>query len=628
MHARLQSKPAAHAQDGYKPPTGADARVAQRLAPSTPGSGRHALAAPESVADFAQSYASGLARAAAAPGLPDGLKRGIETLSGISFDDVRVHRNSARPAQLQALAHTQGSDIHLGPGQERHLPHEAWHVVQQKQGRVRPTMRLGGTMINDDAGLEREADTMGSRALRMPRRDAAPRYAAPQAQNWGGASTPDVAQCVTVNVRRGQKMIQDQPPGNMAGKEFAWDSKFDLEVVGNTIVVTIKIKAAISAQQFQQVWADQVARQWSERFAVKYDGETYPIVVKLVQVDNGHHYAIDVVNSDSVYGHGNRAHFGTQNMTKWGAHDVTNVSHEVGHMLGNPDEYGEIEANGRTVNYLAKPSDTIMGKPANNPVAEHYDLIREYAETELRRIHKNAKVATVSRYLGGQQQMGPMVFNPNQAVGVTLKSSSQSSPKPKEEKAESELSKLFAKKKVWTEESASSISSSNQSSSSHTNTSIPSLEAPGFSFSSQSSQSNQSNKSSQSSLKPPSFSQSSQSSHSSHSSLGPPNFSFSNQSSQSNQSSLKPQSSSSSNSNAPKQTQEQQDMQKMLSNLGKAREKALEYPDNWVIPKLVGYIEDTIEQYRRGESQAWCVGATTGFVEQIDQAILEEEQGQ
>jgi hypothetical protein len=25
------------------------------------------------------------------------------------------------------------------PGQEQHLPHEAWHVVQQKQGRVKPT---------------------------------------------------------------------------------------------------------------------------------------------------------------------------------------------------------------------------------------------------------------------------------------------------------------------------------------------------------------------------------------------------------------------------------------------------------------------------------------------------------
>ena len=80
------------------------------------------------------------------------------------MDDVRVHRDSPEPAKLGALAFTKGSDIHLGPGQERHLPHEAWHVVQQKQGRVQATTQLKGVEINDSAALEAEADAMGSRA--------------------------------------------------------------------------------------------------------------------------------------------------------------------------------------------------------------------------------------------------------------------------------------------------------------------------------------------------------------------------------------------------------------------------------------------------------------------------------
>jgi len=101
--------------------------------------------------------------------LPAPLKEGVEALSGIAMDDVRVHRNSAEPAKLGALAYAQGSDIHLGPGQERHLPHEAWHVVQQKQGRVAATVQLErGPGVNDDAGLEREADRMGAEALRTP----------------------------------------------------------------------------------------------------------------------------------------------------------------------------------------------------------------------------------------------------------------------------------------------------------------------------------------------------------------------------------------------------------------------------------------------------------------------------
>lgn len=98
-------------------------------------------------------------------GLPDNLKVGIENLSAVSLDNVKVHYNSAKPAQLNALAYTQGTDIHVGPGQEQHLPHEAWHVVQQSQGRVRPTISIKGTHVNDDLGLENDADVMGARAL-------------------------------------------------------------------------------------------------------------------------------------------------------------------------------------------------------------------------------------------------------------------------------------------------------------------------------------------------------------------------------------------------------------------------------------------------------------------------------
>ncbi|CAM1359266.1 hypothetical protein TPENAI_10296 [Tenacibaculum litopenaei] len=99
-------------------------------------------------------------------GLPDQLKSGIENLSGYAMDDVKVHRNSDKPAQLQAHAYAQGSNIYLGPGQEKHLAHEAWHVVQQKQGRVTPTRQFKEKVpINDDSGLEREADIMGAKAM-------------------------------------------------------------------------------------------------------------------------------------------------------------------------------------------------------------------------------------------------------------------------------------------------------------------------------------------------------------------------------------------------------------------------------------------------------------------------------
>lgn len=108
-------------------------------------------------------------------GLPDNLKAGAENLSGHSLDDVKVHYNSPEPAQLQAHAYARGTQIHIGPGQEKHLPHEAWHVVQQKQGRVKPTKQLKEeTNINDDAGLEKEADVMGKKATFLLQQQAFP----------------------------------------------------------------------------------------------------------------------------------------------------------------------------------------------------------------------------------------------------------------------------------------------------------------------------------------------------------------------------------------------------------------------------------------------------------------------
>lgn len=98
-------------------------------------------------------------------GLPDNLKAGVENLSGMSMGDVKVHYNSPKPAQLQAHAYAQGTDIHIASGQEKHLPHEAWHVVQQKQGRVKATMQMKGNVsVNDDSRLEHEADKMGNKA--------------------------------------------------------------------------------------------------------------------------------------------------------------------------------------------------------------------------------------------------------------------------------------------------------------------------------------------------------------------------------------------------------------------------------------------------------------------------------
>ena len=104
-------------------------------------------------------------------GMPAPVQAKMEAAFATDFSHVRIHEGAQATAQ-GALAYTQGSDIHFALGQYRPdtvqgqelLGHELAHVVQQSQGRVRES--APGTGINDDAGLEREADELGARAAR------------------------------------------------------------------------------------------------------------------------------------------------------------------------------------------------------------------------------------------------------------------------------------------------------------------------------------------------------------------------------------------------------------------------------------------------------------------------------
>lgn len=91
-------------------------------------------------------------------GLSDAMKARFERLMGMPLEDVRVHRNSDKPAELDALAYAKGNEIHLGPGQEKHLEHELGHVVQQRQGEVKKTDVIHNAAVNEEDALEANAN--------------------------------------------------------------------------------------------------------------------------------------------------------------------------------------------------------------------------------------------------------------------------------------------------------------------------------------------------------------------------------------------------------------------------------------------------------------------------------------
>jgi hypothetical protein len=214
-------------------------------------------------------------------GLPDALKSGIEALSGVSMDQVRVHYNSAQPARLNALAYAQGTDIHLAPGQERHLPHEAWHLVQQAQGRVRPTLQMkDGVQVNDDAGLEREADVMGSKALESGHRVAEAHRSISMPMETAQTIKGDATNCPDKNVanngaaplangrgsaKRGgneiQRMADQRPEAALQRQVQAWGDGRGVGGKGQESAMT----GAASAHQAATASREETSQQRADR---------------------------------------------------------------------------------------------------------------------------------------------------------------------------------------------------------------------------------------------------------------------------------------------------------------------------------------------------------------------------
>ena len=104
--------------------------------------------------------------------MPNDVQSKMENSFGEDFSDVNIHKDSEQAPSLGALAYTQGNDVHFAPGQydpssqkgQELLGHELSHVVQQREGRVKPTTQGKGMPVNTDPALEKEADEQGKQA--------------------------------------------------------------------------------------------------------------------------------------------------------------------------------------------------------------------------------------------------------------------------------------------------------------------------------------------------------------------------------------------------------------------------------------------------------------------------------
>ncbi|WP_414588434.1 hypothetical protein [Scytonema sp. PCC 10023] len=207
---------------------------------------------------------------------PDDLKEGMEIVTGHPMDDVKVNYNSSEPDKVNALATTQrtteGIEIHLKSGQEKHLPHELGHAAQQMEGEVKPTIDINGVSINDDKNLEREADVMGTKALQMKRtlagsmadrerRGTPPPCALPQ-QAGKGTAKKEVVQRITfaqeadLNINKEGEVEKGKyveryfrVPKNNEGEEESLPNPERDEKMQALHVVAVEVERILAARQ-------------------------------------------------------------------------------------------------------------------------------------------------------------------------------------------------------------------------------------------------------------------------------------------------------------------------------------------------------------------------------------------
>ena len=178
---------------------------------------------------------------------------------------------------------------------------------------------------------------------------------------------------------------------------YQWDSKFTLAVdpANCTVTATVKVKVNGTATDAQkQAWKNAIETKWNNKVKLDCPGRAckaacpngFAVKVELKYVDSGEHYPIDA-QDPGAGGGGVEGLGGTTSMQGWGKNDTVDITHEFGHMLGNPEEYfttdGHDYTDGGTVDGFRDPHGGIMNNPDNDPLPRNYESIRKEASSML-----------------------------------------------------------------------------------------------------------------------------------------------------------------------------------------------------------------------------------------------------
>jgi len=382
---------------GKGPSTGGDLAPGKRtLTEQLQRRAQPGAVGPSASAEDAVARASTVGRGVA----PDsGVVAKVERATGSDLSGVRVHTGSEAgeaAAAVDAKAYTLGQNVFFGAGQYRPstpagqelLAHELVHTVQQSGGAVR--QHKSTTVSSPGDAAEQEADHVAAAALAHqpagPVREQATGIAR---QPNSGADATAAFPAERGFTRRTREVISNAPAGSEAWNgTYEWDSKMHLAIQPGQLTVTVRIFTSASEANRTQ-WAQAIADKWSGRMDLHAMRGAHPgryqIIVGVQWVDRARDadYTVRPNAPTGPTAGGRMGIGGTTSMTNWGTGDTTDVTHEFGHMLGNPEEYfttnGVDYTHGGTRRGFRDEGVGIMNNPANVPFERHYDTIRQNA---------------------------------------------------------------------------------------------------------------------------------------------------------------------------------------------------------------------------------------------------------
>ena len=235
--------------------------------------------------------------------------------------------------------------------------------------------RRNTRLPTDDRTFEATEDTFACRFYqRLTNESPCNQYLPPKPCDEKSFPPRKVNQPVT-------EVISNAPPTAASWNgTYSWNAKFTVIVTRNPcavkVIVKLKVTGSITAAQ-KAAWKSAIEAKWNGKMTLYCPDENcakacpdgYPVTCSIEYVNSGQDQTVVATTAP------------TKDMKFWGRNDTVDVTHEFGHMLGNPEEYYTTNGvNWAIPNFPAyNPNGSVMNNPNNDPAPRHYELIRKQA---------------------------------------------------------------------------------------------------------------------------------------------------------------------------------------------------------------------------------------------------------